>query len=128
VADLSKKRGTIACPRCKAAMEEVVRIAPVQNEPGLIGYECPSCCYVTSVLTPPKSPRRSDEWTQARLGRVLRRKRGVRSEAGCSGDFLPPPPPAEKATARPDLMSATRCWLLRRDGSRHHLPELGHLL
>jgi transposase-like protein len=61
VADLSKKRGTIACPRCKAAMEEVVRIAPVQNEPGLIGYECPSCCYVTSVLTPPKSPRRSDE-------------------------------------------------------------------
>jgi hypothetical protein len=42
-------------------MEEVVRIAPVQNEPGLIGYECPSCSYVTSVLTPPKSPRRSDE-------------------------------------------------------------------
>jgi len=34
-------------------MEEVVRIAPVRNEPGLIGYECPSCNYVTSVLTPP---------------------------------------------------------------------------
>jgi hypothetical protein len=50
--DLSKKRGTIACPRCKAPMEEVVRIAPVQDEPGLIGYECPSCSYVTSVLTP----------------------------------------------------------------------------
>jgi hypothetical protein len=32
----------------------------------------------------------------------------VRSEAGCSGDFLPPSPPAEKATVRPDLMSATR--------------------
>jgi len=58
VADLSKKLGTIACPRCKAPMEEVVRIAPAQNGPGLIGYECPSCSYVTSVLTPSKSPRR----------------------------------------------------------------------
>jgi hypothetical protein len=38
-------------------MEEVVRIAPAQNEPGLIGYECPSCNYVTSVLTPSNSPR-----------------------------------------------------------------------
>jgi transposase-like protein len=51
VSDLAKKRGTLACPRCKAPMHEVVRIAPLQNEPGLIGYECPSCCYVTSVLT-----------------------------------------------------------------------------
>jgi hypothetical protein len=31
-------------------MKEVVRIAPVQNDPGLIAYECPSCGYVTSVL------------------------------------------------------------------------------
>ena len=51
MSDLPKKRGTIACPRCKAPMEEVVRIDPVGPEPGLIGYECPSCCYVTSVLT-----------------------------------------------------------------------------
>jgi transposase-like protein len=58
VADLPKKLGTIACPRCEAPMEEVVRIAPAQNGPGLIGYECPSCNYVTSVLTPSKSPRR----------------------------------------------------------------------
>src|SRR5262249_788508 len=58
VANLSKKLGTIACPRCEAPMEEVVRIAPAQNGPGLIGYECPSCNYVTSVLTPSKSPRR----------------------------------------------------------------------
>jgi transposase-like protein len=43
MADPSKKGGTIACPRCKAPMEEVVRIAPAQNEPRLIGYECPSC-------------------------------------------------------------------------------------
>ena len=41
----------VACPRCKAPMEEVVRIAPVGNEPGLIAYECPSCNCVTSVLT-----------------------------------------------------------------------------
>ena len=56
MSDLLKKRGTIACPRCKAPMEEVVRIAPVQNEPGLIAYECSSCRYVTSVLTPPNRP------------------------------------------------------------------------
>ena len=31
-------------------MKEVVRIAPVQNDPGLIAYECPACGYLTSVL------------------------------------------------------------------------------
>ena len=31
-------------------MEEVVRIAPLQNDPGLIAYECPSCGYVTSFF------------------------------------------------------------------------------
>ncbi len=31
-------------------MDEVVRIEPLQNDPGLIGYECPLCCYVTSVF------------------------------------------------------------------------------
>jgi hypothetical protein len=35
---LSKGRG-FACPRCKAPMSEVVRIAPVADEPGLIAYE-----------------------------------------------------------------------------------------
>ena len=35
-------------------MKEVVRIAPVQREPGLIAYECPSCGYVTSVLIEPQ--------------------------------------------------------------------------
>ena len=51
---LPKKRGAIACPRCKkAAMEEILRIAPVGREPGLIAYECQSCGYVTSVLTRP---------------------------------------------------------------------------
>jgi transposase-like protein len=58
VSNLSKKQGTIACPRCKAPMDEVVRIAPVQDEPGLNGYECPSCSYVTSILTSPQSSQR----------------------------------------------------------------------
>jgi hypothetical protein len=48
---LSKSRG-FACPRCKAKMDEVVRIAPLADEPGLIAYECPACRYVTSVLWP----------------------------------------------------------------------------
>jgi transposase-like protein len=54
VSDLEKRQGTLACPRCKAPMKEVVRIAPVQSDPGLIAYECPSCGYVTSVLISPK--------------------------------------------------------------------------
>jgi hypothetical protein len=33
-------------------MKEVLRLAPAQNDPGLIAYECPSCGYVTSALTP----------------------------------------------------------------------------
>jgi hypothetical protein len=37
-------------------MEEVVRIAPVVRESGLIAYECPACRYVTSVLWQPKEP------------------------------------------------------------------------
>jgi hypothetical protein len=39
-------------------MDEVVRIAPLQDDPGLIGYECPSCRYVTSVFWhEPKEPK-----------------------------------------------------------------------
>jgi hypothetical protein len=54
VADLPKNG--FACPRCKTIMDEVVRIAPLVSEPGLIGYECPACCYVTSVILPPEGP------------------------------------------------------------------------
>jgi phage FluMu protein Com len=41
------------CPRCKTVqMVEIVSIAPAGHEPGLIGYECPRCGYVTSVIQP----------------------------------------------------------------------------
>jgi hypothetical protein len=34
-------------------MDEVVRIAPVAGEPGLIAFECTNCTYVTSLLQQP---------------------------------------------------------------------------
>ncbi len=49
----SKRRPALACTRCGAAMDEVVSIAPLAGEPGLIAFECPSCGYVTSVLVHP---------------------------------------------------------------------------
>jgi hypothetical protein len=52
VSDLSKKAGAKPCPRCKAPMQDVLWIPPAHNDPGLIAYECPSCAYVTSDLTP----------------------------------------------------------------------------
>jgi hypothetical protein len=48
-------RSSMPCPRCKAPMDEVVSIAPVVGDPGLIAYECPNCSYVTSVLVQPAS-------------------------------------------------------------------------
>ena len=36
-------------------MDEVVTIAPSFGEPGLIGYECPNCVFVTSELVQPAS-------------------------------------------------------------------------
>jgi hypothetical protein len=60
VLDLSKTR-LMACPRCKATMDPVVRIAPVAGEPGLIAYECPTCSYVTSILWQPKEPRKNPD-------------------------------------------------------------------
>jgi DNA-directed RNA polymerase subunit RPC12/RpoP len=41
---------TMPCARCKAPMKEVVWITPIQNDPGLIAYECPACGFLTSVL------------------------------------------------------------------------------
>jgi hypothetical protein len=42
----------ITCPRCQAAMDEVVRIAPLGRSQGLVAYECPRCVYVMSVMLP----------------------------------------------------------------------------
>lgn len=33
-------------------MKDVVTIAPLADEPGLIAYECPNCGHLTSVLIP----------------------------------------------------------------------------
>jgi len=43
----------VKCPRCGTVMEEVARIAPSLGGPGLIGYECPNCVYVTSEMLQP---------------------------------------------------------------------------
>jgi hypothetical protein len=45
-------------------MDEVVRIEPLASEPGLIGYECPACCYVTSVLLQASARSRDIRKTQ----------------------------------------------------------------
>lgn len=55
VSDLAVRASAKPCPRCKALMQEVLRIAPAQTDPGLIAYECPSCGYVTSDLVPSNS-------------------------------------------------------------------------
>jgi hypothetical protein len=60
VSDVSKRESRVACacPRCQAAMREIIRIAPIRIAPGLIGYECPTCGYVTSVKVPTGRPDR----------------------------------------------------------------------
>ena len=52
VADALRRQGRLACPRCKNTLREVTRVLPLQNEDGLIAYECPACSYVTSVIWP----------------------------------------------------------------------------
>ena len=47
----TRQKDVIGCPRCKAAMEEVARIKPLQKVQGLIAYVCPSCRYTTSRNT-----------------------------------------------------------------------------
>ena len=52
MSDLARRRRGIACPRCRAPMQEIMRIAPLRIEPGLIAYECPTCGKVTSEILP----------------------------------------------------------------------------
>jgi hypothetical protein len=42
-------------------MDEVVWIAPVANQSGLVAYECPGCRYVTSILWPEEVPGGEDK-------------------------------------------------------------------
>jgi predicted RNA-binding Zn-ribbon protein involved in translation (DUF1610 family) len=46
----SERADFLTCPRCGTRMVEVMAIAPMGRQPGLVAYECPKCTYVTSVL------------------------------------------------------------------------------
>ena len=63
VADALRRQGRLACPRCKDTLREVTRVLPLQNEDGLIAYECPACSYVTSVIRPAKKRQTDDPLT-----------------------------------------------------------------
>jgi hypothetical protein len=56
MSDLPNRSRQMACPRCQAMMKEVVSIAPLGHESGLVAYECPACRYLTSVLWQPNEP------------------------------------------------------------------------
>jgi hypothetical protein len=47
--ELADWRDMFCAPSCSSGHG---RLRPAINDPGLIAYECPSCGYVTSVLTP----------------------------------------------------------------------------
>jgi rubredoxin len=51
----SKNGDSALCPRCGTPMKDVVTIAPLAGEPGLVAYECPNCGYVTSIFLRPES-------------------------------------------------------------------------
>ena len=53
LARTQRRAPTLSCPRCGTAMEVIVTVEPTLGEPGLIGYECPKCVYVTSELLQP---------------------------------------------------------------------------
>jgi hypothetical protein len=44
-----------ACPKCGSTMKDIVTIAPVAGDPGLVAYECPHCKHVMSVIVQPRS-------------------------------------------------------------------------
>jgi hypothetical protein len=46
----SERLDFLTCARCRTRMPEVVTIAPMGRQPGLVAYEYPKCAYVTSVL------------------------------------------------------------------------------
>ena len=42
----------VICPKCKAEMDEVARIAPLSRASELVAYQCSSCRYTTSEILP----------------------------------------------------------------------------
>jgi hypothetical protein len=46
----------------------LVSIAPVAGEPGLIAYECPKCSYVTSVLVQYETSSPGNEPAKSKKG------------------------------------------------------------
>jgi hypothetical protein len=57
VSDVAKRTSQFACPRCRTPMQEIMRIAPLGDEPGLIAYECPACLKMTSEIWPAETDR-----------------------------------------------------------------------
>jgi hypothetical protein len=55
VFELPKRAGDKPCP-LQGPDARGGEDRPVQGDPGLIAYECPSCGYVTSDLTPNPQP------------------------------------------------------------------------
>jgi hypothetical protein len=53
LARTQRRARTLSCPRCETTMEAIVTVEPTLGDPGLIGYECPKCVYVTSELVQP---------------------------------------------------------------------------
>jgi DNA-directed RNA polymerase subunit RPC12/RpoP len=53
----TRETKTLACPRCRNnAMKHIITIAPVLDEAGLLGFECPRCGYVTSLVQAAERP------------------------------------------------------------------------
>ena len=49
------------CTRCRTRMQEVARIAPFADQPGLRAYLCSTCGQTSSVLEPPDKFRANSQ-------------------------------------------------------------------
>jgi transposase-like protein len=55
------RRTDVSCPKCKARMDEVARIAPLKKSAGLVAYECPGCRYTMSEILPARGDSAEDQ-------------------------------------------------------------------
>ena len=44
------RRSGLSCPKCRAKLDEVARIAPLPKGDGLVAYACWACNYTTSEI------------------------------------------------------------------------------